>query len=123
MCALEWLVAALNSVEPFVMALAVNDVFEADREWSTARHVKVVADQETSRADLDAALGDDAWLDGNAFTIGDLMMVSVLRGLRGSGELDDFPRLAAYIDRGESRPAFRKALADHMAVFDAPATR
>src|ERR1700674_2386569 len=43
MRALQWLAAALNSVEPYVMALATNDVFEADREWSKARHVKVVS--------------------------------------------------------------------------------
>jgi glutathione S-transferase len=49
------------------------------------------------------------------------MMISVLRGLRGTAELADFPRLDAYIARGESRPAFRKAMTDHMATFDAPA--
>src|SRR6185312_7777110 len=59
--------------------------------------------------------------DGNEFTIGDLMMISVLRGLRGTAELAEFPRLAAYIARGESRPAHGKAMADHLATFDAPA--
>ncbi len=121
MRALQWLAAALNSVEPYVMALAINDLFEADREWSKARHVKVAADLKTRLADLEAALGDNAWLDGNAFTIGDLMMISVLGGLRGTVHLAEFPRLAAYIARGESRPAHRKAMADHMATFDAPA--
>ena len=121
MRALQWLAAALNSVEPYVMALAINDIFEADREWSEARHVKVVADLKTRLADLEAALGDNVWLDGNEFTIGDLMMISVLGGLRNTAELADFPRLAAYIARGESRPAHRKAMADHMATFDAPA--
>jgi glutathione S-transferase len=122
MRALQWLVAALNSVEPFVMALAINDIFEAERAWSEARHVKVVDDLKTRLADLEAALGNNLWLDGNEFTVGDLMMVSVLRGLRGTAELAHFPLLAAYIARGESRPAFKKALADHMATFDAPAS-
>jgi glutathione S-transferase len=121
MRALQWLAAALNSVEPFVMAVAINDVFEADREWSKARHVKVVDDLRTRLGDLEAALGDNVWLDGREFTIGDLMMISVLSGLRGTIELTRFPRLAAYVARGESRPAYRKALADHMATFDAPA--
>jgi glutathione S-transferase len=120
MYALQWLAAALNSVEPYVMALAINDIFEADREWSRARHVKVAGDLKTRLADLEAALGDNVWLDGIEFTIGDLMMISVLRGLRGTGELAGFPLLAAYIARGESRPAHRKALADHMATFDSP---
>jgi glutathione S-transferase len=120
MHALQWLAAALNSVEPFVMALAVNDVFEADREWSKARHAKVVDDLRTRLADLEAALGDNVWLDGNAFTVGDLMMISVLGSLRGSAELAGFPLLAGYVARGENRPAHRKAMEDHMATFDAP---
>ena len=65
MRALQWVAAALNSVEPFVMALAVNDIFEADREWSKARHVKVVDDLKTRLGDLEAALGDKDWLDGD----------------------------------------------------------
>jgi glutathione S-transferase len=120
MRALQWVAAALNSVEPFVMALAVNDLFEADREWSKARHPKVVDDLKTRLGDLEAALGDNVWLEGNAFTVGDLMMISVLGGLRGSAVLTEFPRLAGYIARGESRPAHRRAMADHMAIFDAP---
>ena len=120
MRALQWLAAALNSVEPYVMALAINDIFEADREWSKARHVKVVADLKARLADLEAALGENVWLDGNEFTVGDLMMVSVLAPLRNSNELADLPVLAGYIARGESRPAHRKAMADHLATFDAP---
>jgi glutathione S-transferase len=120
MRALQWVAAALNSVEPFVMALAVNDLFEADREWSKARHPKVVDDLKTRLGDLEAALGDNVWLEGNVFTVGDLMMISVLGGLRGSAVLTEFPRLAGYIARGESRPAHRRAMADHMAIFDAP---
>ncbi len=102
MRALQWLAAALNSVEPYVMALAINDIFEPDREWSKARHDKVVADLRTRIADLEAALGDNVWLDGDEFTVGDLMMISVLGPPRGTGELAAFPRLAAYVARGES---------------------
>jgi glutathione S-transferase len=121
MRALQWLTAALNSVEPCVMALATNDIFEADREWSKARHIKMVDDLKTRLGDLEAALGNNVWLDGPEFTIGDLMMISVLGGLRGNAVLAGFPRLAAYIARGECRPAHRKAMADHMATFAAAA--
>ena len=117
MRALQWHAAALNSVEPFVMALAVNDVFEADCDWSAARHPKVMADLEARLGDLQDALGDRIWLDGDEFTIGDLMMVSVLGGLRGTGVFDRFPTLAAYVARGEDRPAHRQAMADHLATF------
>lgn len=119
--AAQWVIAALNSIEPFVQQLAVVDVFEADRDWSKARRPKVIEDLKGRLTDLAAALGDKEWLDGSGFTVGDLMMVSVLRALRGTGILDDFPSLAAYVARGEARPSFKKALAHHMAVFAAAA--
>ena len=119
--AIQWLVAALNSVEPFVMALTINDVFEASQPWSGERHDKVLADLQGRLADLEAALGDRPWLDGDAFTLGDLMMVSVLGGLRNTDVLDGFPRLAAYVARGETRPAHVKAMADHLSTFAAAA--
>lgn len=119
--AIQWLIAALNSVEPFVMALAVNDVFEAECAWSGMRRPKVLADLASRLHDLAAALGDRTCLDGDDFTVGDLMMVSVLGGLRGTGVLDDWPTLAAYVERGEARPAHRKAMADHLAVYAEPA--
>ena len=120
MRALRWVAAALNSVEPYVMALAINDISEADREWSKARHGKVVDDLKARLADLEGALGNNVWLDGIEFTVGDLMMISVLGGLRGTGVVAGFPLLAAYIARGEGRPAHKKAMADHMTTFDAP---
>lgn len=119
--AAQWVIAALNSVEPFVQQLAVVDIFEADRDWSKARRPKVVDDLKARLTDLQAALGDKQWLDGDRFTAGDLMMVSVLRALRNTGVLDDFATLTAYVARGEDRPAFKKAIADHMAVFAAAA--
>jgi glutathione S-transferase len=73
---------------------------------------------ETRLRDLQAHLGDRSWLEENAFTVGDLMMVSVLGGLRGTGILEGFPGLAAYVARGEARPSHRKAMADHLAVFE-----
>lgn len=123
MRALQWVAAALNSVEPFVMALAVNDVFEADRDWSKARRLKVLADLDGRLTDLEAALGDAPWLDGTAFTVGDLAMISTLGGLRGTGVMDRFPKLATYVAKGESRPAHRKAMSDHLATFEAPGRR
>jgi len=112
----QWVIAALNSVEPFVMQLAVVDIFEADRPWSAERRPKVIEDIRGRIGDLSAALGDKDWLDGD-FSVGDLTMVSVLRGLHDSGLLNDFPNLAAYVARGEARPAYRKALAAHLADF------
>jgi len=122
MRAVQWLIAALNSVEPWVMQLAVVDVFEADRDWSKARRIKVIEDLDVRLGDLSNALNGKPTLDGGEFTFGDLMMVSVLGGLRRTGVLDRHPNLAAYVARGEARPAHRKAMADHLAVFGAAAT-
>jgi glutathione S-transferase len=118
--AIQWLVAALNSVEPYVMAIAINDIFEADQAWSHARHAKVVDDLHGRLRDLEIALGDRQWIDGDAFTIGDLMLISVLGGLRGTRQLDCFPNLAKYVERGEARPAHRKAMADQLALCADP---
>jgi glutathione S-transferase len=113
----QWVIAALNSVEPFVMQLAVCDIFEADRDWSKARRPKVVEDIRGRISDLSDALGNKPWLDGEMFTVGDLTMVSVLRGLHDSGLLNDYPNLAAYVARGEARPAYQRAMADHLSTF------
>jgi glutathione S-transferase len=116
--AVQWLIAALNSVEPWVMQLAVVDVFEADRDWSRPRRSKVLDDLHARLKDLSDALDEKTTLDGGAFTCGDLVMVSVLGGLRGTGVIDAHPNLAAYVARGEARPAHRKAMSDHLAAFD-----
>ncbi|MEG3087748.1 glutathione S-transferase family protein [Sphingomonas sp. PB4P5] len=113
----QWVIAALNSVEPSIMQLAIVDIFEADRPWSAARRPSVIEDIRARLTDLSAALGDKDWFDGD-FSVGDLTMVSVLRGLHDSGLLNDFPTLAAYVARGEARPAYQKALADHLADFE-----
>ncbi len=118
--AIQWLIAALNTVEPAVMELAVNDIFETGRSWSGERGAVVLSYLGTRLRDLEARLGGRTWLEGEAFTIGDLMMVSVLGGLRGTAVLDGFPGLAAYVARGEERPSHRKAMADHLAVFKRP---
>ncbi|HET8611622.1 MAG TPA: glutathione S-transferase family protein [Sphingomonas sp.] len=116
--AIQWLIAALNSIEPWVMQLVVVNVFEADKPWSAMRRDTVIADLKTRLADLSAALGDKTWLDGESFTVGDLMMVSVLGGLRNTDMLAGYPNLAAYVARGEARPAHVKAMADHLAVYE-----
>jgi glutathione S-transferase len=116
--ATQWLIAALNSIEPWIMQLSMCDVFEADREWSKPRRPKVLDDLQGRLKDLADALGDKETLDGGAFTYGDLMMVSVLGGLRKTDVLAGYPNLAAYVARGEARPAHVKAMADHLASFE-----
>jgi glutathione S-transferase len=113
--AIAWMFAALNSVEPPILELSIARFVEGDKPWSQDR-LPLVMDRVRDRLrQLSARLGDAEWLDG-AFSAGDLMMVSVLLRLRASGLLDEFPTLAAYVARGEARPAYQRAFAAQWAV-------
>ncbi len=117
--AIAWMFAALNTVEPPILELATARLAEADRPWAAER-LPLVGDRVRERlVRLSDRLGGADWLDG-AFSAGDLMMVSVLLRLRPSGLLDEFPRLAAYVARGEARPAYGRAFAAQRAI-NAPA--
>jgi len=90
-------------------------LLEGDKPWSKER-LPLVEDRVRNRLDqLCARLGDADWLDG-AFSAGDLMMASVLLRLKSSGILGEFPNLAAYVDRGEARPAYKRAFAAQLAI-------
>ena len=113
---IAWLIAALNSVEPAIFPLLMTDIFNRGEAWTSEARPKFVERLEGRLKCLSDALGDKEWLEGR-FTIGDLMTVAVLRQLRGTGIVEKFPNIAALIERGESRPAFQKALSDQLAVF------
>jgi glutathione S-transferase len=112
--AIMWMFAALNSVEPSILEIVVVKFAEGDKPWSKER-MPLVFDRIRQRLrPLSARLGDAEWLDGE-FSAGDLIMVSVLLRLRMSGLLDEFPNLAAYVARGEARPAYQRAFAAQLA--------
>jgi glutathione S-transferase len=113
-----WMFAALNTIEPPVWDLAMAAVLEGDKPWHAERHVMLEARMRARLGDLVARLGDADWLDG-AFSAGDLLTINVLRRLAGSGMLGEFPAIAAYVRRGEARPAFRRAFAAQLALFAA----
>ena len=114
--AITWMFAALNTVEPPILDLSTARMLEASEPWSEARLPLVQARVRDRLAQLSAYLGEAEWLDG-AFTAADLMMVSVLFRLKMSGLLEGYPNLAAYVARGEARPAFKRAFAAQLAVF------
>jgi glutathione S-transferase len=113
--AITWMFAALSTVEPPILELVTAKIFEGDRPWAEERLPLVKARVRDRLEHLSARLGDADWLDG-AFSAGDLMMVSVLLRLRASGLLDEFPTLAAYVARGEARPAYERAFAAQWAI-------
>jgi glutathione S-transferase len=116
--AIAWLVAALNSVEPAIFELSAIDLFNRGEAWTRERRPQVIDKIRERLRLLAGALGDRDWFEGR-FTIGNLMMVSVLRNLRNTGLVAEQARLAAFVARGEARPAFQQALADPLAVFAA----
>jgi glutathione S-transferase len=118
--AIMWMFAALNTLEPPIFDRSLVRILERDKPWYEER---LSALDEIIRKRLDGLanhLGEADWLDG-AFSAGDLLMVTVLRRLQGSGMLEERPNLAAYIARAEARPAYRRAFEAQRAVFDAAA--
>jgi glutathione S-transferase len=114
--AITWMFAAVNTVEPPILELQNAKLLEGDKPWNKERMPLVVDRVRDRLKQLSQRLGDADWLDG-AFSAGDLMMVHVLQRLKPSGILGEFPNLAAYVVRGEARPAFQRAFADQLAVF------
>ncbi len=116
MRAVAWLIAALNSIEPMIFELTTINIFAKGEAWTDERKPQVLDNIRKRLALLAEALGDDEYFEGQ-FSIGDLMMASVLRNLRRSGLVEEQPRLAAFVERSTQRPAFQRALADQLAVF------
>ena len=114
--AVQWLIAALNSIEPHIQNLAAIDLFYKDEDWAKQRRPGAEQMVQSRLTALGAALGDSEWLADNRFTCGDLMMTTVLRILRHT-DLVAQAGLADYLARNEARPAFQRALAAQMAPF------
>jgi glutathione S-transferase len=114
--AIAWMFAALGTVEPPILDLQTAKLLEGDKSWAEQRLPLVQDRIRTRLGELSRRLGDADWLDG-AFSAGDLMMVHVLQRLGGSGLLNEFPNLSAYVVRAEARPAYKRAFAAQLAVF------
>ena len=113
--AITWMFAAVNSIEPSILDLQNAKFAEGNKPWAAER-LPIVFDRIRDKLRLLAdRLGESQWLDGE-FSAGDLMMVSVLLRVRPSGILDEFPTLAAYVARGEARPAYQRAFVAQLAV-------
>jgi glutathione S-transferase len=121
MRAIAWMFAALNTVEPPILELVTAVILEREKPWTKQRLQDVVDRIHARLAQLSARLGGAEWLDCG-FSAGDLLMVSVLLRLRSSGILDEHPNLAAYVARGEARPAYARAFAAQLAVNDPMST-
>ncbi|MFL6816954.1 MAG: glutathione S-transferase family protein [Bradyrhizobium sp.] len=113
--AITWMFAALSTVEPPILELGTARLLEGDKPWSAQRMPLVENRIRDRLGQLSRRLGDADWLDG-PFSAGDLMMVSVLLRSRGSGLLDEYPNLSAYVNRGEARAAYQRAYDAQLAI-------
>ncbi len=120
--AISWMFAALSTIEPPILDRTTAVILERDRDWHEQRLPLVDDRIRTRLAELSNHLCDADWLDGS-FSAGDLMMISVLLRLGASGLLDEYPNLAAYVARGQARPAFKRAFDAQLAVFMAASGR
>ena len=114
--AIAWMFAALSTMEPPIVEFGMAKLFERDKPWFEQRMPMLEDRVRTRLGQLSERLGDADWLDG-AFSAGDLLMVTVLRRLDGSGLVEEYPNLAAYVARGEARPAYKRAFDAQLAVF------
>ena len=119
--AISWMFAALNTVEPPIVEREMATYVECDKAWYDER-LPILDDRVRVRlSELSGRLGAADWLDG-AFSAGDLLMAAVLLRLKGSGILDEYPNISAYVARGEARPAYKRAFDAQLAVFTAAST-
>ncbi|WP_406872780.1 glutathione S-transferase family protein [Aminobacter sp. P9b] len=116
--AITWMFAALSTIEPPILERESTGYLERDKTWYAERLLMLEDRIRNRLGDLSRRLGKADWLDG-AFSAGDLVMVGVLRRLNGSGLLEEYPNLSAYVARGEARPAFKRAFDAQLAVFTA----
>ena len=117
--AIQWTYAALNSVEPGVQHRVLLDAFYADQEWAKLRKPGADDFARNKLRRVSDWLGDKQWLEGDRFTIGDLVMITVLRMAKIGGLIEIGSNLEAYVERGEARPALQRALASQFAEYDA----
>ena len=110
--AIQWMFAALNSIEPFIMQIVLIDVFYKNEEWAKLRRPGALEFVQKRLKGL-----SNAFLDGDRFTAGDLLMSSVLRILCDTDIVTSDPRLKSYVERCTARPAFQRALAAQLGDF------
>lgn len=116
--AIAWMFAVVSDVEPLIVQREVVEYLESDKSWAAERLAMVEARMRSRFAELSARLGDADWIDGE-FSAADVLMVQALRRLEGQTPLTEFPSLVAYVERGKARPAFKRAFAAQLAVWEA----
>jgi glutathione S-transferase len=113
---MTWVIAALNSVEPFSWNVTQFNGEGAGEDWARQQRAKLEADLDRRLAPLEQRLSSREFLE-DRFTAGDIVMSTALRELSGPGALARYPALTAYVKRCTDRPAFKKALDAQLKPF------
>ncbi|WP_408589125.1 glutathione S-transferase family protein [Novosphingobium sp.] len=116
--AIMWMFAALNTVEPVLLERETAMLIERERDWHHERLPLIEQRIRERLGQLSDRLGDAEWLD-DEFSAGDLMMASVLIRTKSSGLMDEHANLVAYVARAEARPAYQRAFAAQLAIYEA----
>jgi glutathione S-transferase len=114
---LEWVIAALNSVDLPAQPWVLFRFMKFPGEAPEARFVEDFLKARLER--MEAVLSTREWLASGRFTIADLLMADVLRPVDKLEGLARYPACRAFVERATARPAFLKAHADQMAHFAA----
>lgn len=110
----SWLFAAVNSLDPDIIALGDIDHWAPQEPWAIARRPAVESMVRERLALVDARVANAGHLAGD-FSAADIMMIMVLRQLRHTRLIEERAALSAWRDRCEARPAFQRALAAQLA--------
>ena len=115
--ALEWLFAALASVEAASQPWSFF-MFSGDTGETPMRKFFDDFLYQHRLKHMEAVLIGRDWLVGR-FSVADILMADVLRLVNRFDGLADFPACREYLGRATARPAFKKAYDDQMAHFAA----
>jgi len=105
----QWCFAAVSTVEPTLVCIDLIGMFDSGKA-AHELHVEVPKLARRWLGDVERRLEDREWIACADFTVADIMMAGVLRGIRKSDLMDPFPKLRAYYERCLARPAWQRTL-------------
>jgi glutathione S-transferase len=103
----QWCFAATSTVEPTLVCLDFVEIFDSNND-KLRTNVRKIASRWLG--DVERRLADRAWIACAEFTVADIMMAGVLRGIRKTDLMDPFPKMKAYFERCQARPAWQRTL-------------
>jgi glutathione S-transferase len=114
----QWCFAALNTVEWPVLQIAMIEL--SGEKGADERRAKLVDWARLRFEQLERRLDGREWIACDDFTVADILLATVLRQVRTTGLIEDYPLLADYYDRALARPAWQRTLELHAERLGVP---